>query len=67
MICFWSNDALCLSPENNKERQALATVYHSFRAGFSPDPYEGIGYDWKLRVEEDGSVTVQDLESSLED
>jgi len=40
MICFWLNDALCLRPEDQKERDALVTIYDSFRAGLKPHPDE---------------------------
>ncbi len=41
MICFWLNDALCLRPEDQKERDSLVTIYDSFRAGLNPHPDEG--------------------------
>ena len=40
MICYWLNDALCLSPEDQKERDSLVTIYNSFRAGLKPHPDE---------------------------
>lgn len=42
MICYWLNNAPCLSPEDNKELDALSTVYYAFRAGLKPRPKESI-------------------------
>ena len=45
MICFWHNNALCLSPEDDKELEALSTVYYAFRAGLKARPEESLpGY-----------------------
>jgi hypothetical protein len=42
MICFWHNNALCLSPEDDKEYEALATIYYAFRTGLKTNPEEKI-------------------------
>jgi hypothetical protein len=40
MECYWRNGALCLRPQDEKERESLITLGVALRNGLNPHPDE---------------------------